>query len=61
MDVKTAYLHVLIDCEIYIDEPEGYVTQSYWWKASLKVAHIFYKPRQTIVWTQERNVMRKLF
>lgn len=28
MDVKTAYLHAPIDCEIYIDQPEGYVKQS---------------------------------
>lgn len=24
MDVKTAYLHAPIDCEIYIDQPQGY-------------------------------------
>ena len=24
MDVKTAYLNAPIDCELYIDQPEGY-------------------------------------
>lgn len=28
IDVKTAYLNAPIDCEIYIDQPEGYVDQS---------------------------------
>lgn len=28
MDVKTAYLHAPIDCELYIELPEGYQTRS---------------------------------
>lgn len=28
MDVKTAYLHALINCKIYIEQPEGYVKNS---------------------------------
>lgn len=28
MDVKTAYLNAPIDCELYIEQPEGFVTQS---------------------------------
>lgn len=28
MDVKTAYLHAPIDCEIYIEQPDGYVNKS---------------------------------
>eukprot|EP00794_Sanderia_malayensis_P005790 gene5790-6488_t len=24
MDVKTAYLNALIDCEIYVEQPEGF-------------------------------------
>lgn len=28
MDVKTAYLHTPIDCEVYIDQPEGFEEQS---------------------------------
>ena len=28
MDVKTAYLHAPIDCEIYIEQPEGYERES---------------------------------
>lgn len=28
MDVKTAYLHAPIDCEIYIEQPEGYMKKS---------------------------------
>lgn len=28
MDVKTAYLHAPIYCEIYIEQPEGYVKES---------------------------------
>ena len=25
MDVKTAYLNAPVDCELYVDQPEGYV------------------------------------
>lgn len=28
MDVKTAYLHAPIDCELYIEQPEGYEMRS---------------------------------
>lgn len=28
MDVKTAYLHAPIDCELYIEQPEGYEKKS---------------------------------
>lgn len=28
MDVETAYLHAPINCEIYKEQPEGYVKQS---------------------------------
>ena len=28
MDVKTAYLHAPIECEIYIEQPEGYEVAS---------------------------------
>lgn len=28
MDVKTAYLHAPIDCDIYLEQPEGYETKS---------------------------------
>lgn len=28
MDVKTAFLHAPIDCEIYIEQPEGFVVES---------------------------------
>lgn len=28
MDVKTAYLHAPIDCEIYIEQPEGFEVKS---------------------------------
>ena len=27
MDVKTAYLHADIDCEIYLEQPEGFVVR----------------------------------
>ena len=26
MDVKTAYLNASIDCELYVEQPEGFVT-----------------------------------
>lgn len=29
MDVKTAYLHAPIDCDIYLEQPEGYETKSH--------------------------------
>lgn len=28
MDVKTAYLHAPIDCEVYLEQPEGYEKKS---------------------------------
>lgn len=28
MDVKTAYLHVPIDCEVYLEQPDGYEKKS---------------------------------
>ena len=28
MDVKTAYLHAPIDCEVYMEQPEGFETKS---------------------------------
>ena len=28
MDVKTAYLHAPIDCEVYLEQPEGYEEKS---------------------------------
>lgn len=28
MDVKTAYLHAPIDCEIYMKQPEGFEVES---------------------------------
>lgn len=28
MDVKTAYLHASIDCEIYMKQPEGFEVES---------------------------------
>ena len=28
MDVKTAYLNAPIDCELYVEQPEGYAVQS---------------------------------
>lgn len=28
MDVKTAYLHAPIDCELYMEQPEGYEKKS---------------------------------
>lgn len=28
MDVKTAYLHTPTDCEIYIEQPEGFEMKS---------------------------------
>ena len=32
MDVKTAYLNAPIDCDIYIEQPEGYKNDNYTWK-----------------------------
>lgn len=29
MDVKTAYLNAPIDCEIYMEQPEGYEEKSH--------------------------------
>lgn len=31
MNVKTAYLHTPIDCEIYIEQSEGYVKKITYW------------------------------
>lgn len=31
MNVKTAYLHAPIDCEIYIEQSEGYVKKITYW------------------------------
>lgn len=35
MDVKTAYLHAPIDCEVYMEQPEGFEVKSEAGEASL--------------------------
>lgn len=43
MHVKTAYLHAPIGCEIYIEQPEGFVKQSIWhWLQPHRKACILY-------------------